>query len=95
MKPRERDVERYFKEQVEKAGGQHRKVRWLDQRGAPDQFAFGFATGRFSFCEIKRPGEPLKPHQDREAKKLRTALVPYCMIDSVEVVDAFIERMMS
>ena len=35
---RERDIEAYLKKRVEQIGGEVRKVKWLDRRGAPDRF---------------------------------------------------------
>lgn len=95
MRPRERDVEGYFKSEVERIGAQHRKVRWLNMRGAPDQFAFGFPSKRYAFCEIKRPGEALQSHQEREAKRMKAAGVTYYLLDSFETVDIFIREMMT
>lgn len=91
MKPRERDVEGYFVEQVEKAGGITRKLRWLCRRGAPDRWA-GFPK-RSALVELKRPGRPLDPHQAREIGKLRAKGIDVFVIDSFDAVDRFVEEM--
>jgi len=102
---KEGKVETYFKEQVEAHGGITRKAKWLCRRGCPDQF-WSFPEyryknpdpgqpvrpARFGLAEIKAPGLPLQPHQDREIKKLKAAGVTVYVIDSHEGVDAFIRR---
>lgn len=90
-KHKEGKVETYFKEQVEAHGGLTRKAKWLCRRGCPDQF-WAFPRGRYGLAEMKPPGVPAQPHQDREFRRLREAGVAVYLIDSLEAVDRFIER---
>ena len=85
---RERDVEKYFVAEVEKAGGEVRKVKWIGRSGAPDRFA---ALNGAHFVELKAPGEKLEPHQAREHKRLRDNGVSVGVIDSFALVDQFVE----
>lgn len=87
-KHKEGKVETYFKEQVEAYGGETRKARWLCRRGAPDQF--WMLGGHYGFAEIKAPGKPLQPHQEREIKRLRKQRVMVYVIDTTDGVDDFI-----
>lgn len=100
MRPRERDVETYFVEQVEKAGGFTRKLRWLCRRGAPDRFVFGLPSkstltgfAPVALVELKRPGCPADSHQQREGDKLRQRGVLVFVVDSFAAVDDFIRSM--
>lgn len=86
---KEGKVEAYFVEQVEKHGGLVRKCRWLCRRGAPDRY-WTIHGKRNGFAEIKAPGEPLKPHQEREIRKLRAAGDIVYVIDTFEGVDLFV-----
>lgn len=88
---KEGKVETYFKEQVAAAGGLSRKAKWLCRRGCPDQF-WTFPGKNCGLAEIKPEGVPLKPHQEREIRKLRAAGVTVYVLDSFEAVDGFIRR---
>lgn len=88
-KHKEGKVEDYLVEQAEKRGGLVRKAKWLCRRGCPDRFVALKLNG---LVEVKAPGEPLQPHQDREIKKLRAAGVRVEVVDSFEAVDALVER---
>jgi hypothetical protein len=95
-KHKEGKVEDYFKEQVAAHGGTTRKAKWLCRRGCPDQFwtfpkGLGGSNG-IGFAEIKAPGLPLAPHQDREIEKLKAVGVTVYVLDSFEAVDHFIRR---
>lgn len=92
---RESKIESYFKQQVEAAGAESRKCRWLCRSGAPDRYTFGWPAGRTAFCELKAPGEKPKPHQRREMRRLRDAGLECYTIDSLEAVDVFIKEMTS
>lgn len=89
---KEGKVETYFKQQVEAAGGITRKAKWLCRRGCPDQF-FAFPKGPNGLAEIKAPGIPLNPHQQREIARLRSAGVVVVTLDSHDAVDHFIRNM--
>lgn len=88
MTIRESTLERYLKRRVKDAGGETRKVKWINHNGAPDRFVLLPMCAEF--VELKRPGEPLEPHQLREHHRLRWSLVPVRKIDTHEDVDKFI-----
>ena len=70
-------------------GGEVRKVQWVNHRGAADRAVF--LNGVY-FVELKRPGEKLDPHQEREANRLRKHGANVRMIDTLEGVDTFIKE---
>lgn len=83
---RERDIEKYLVGQVKAHKGLCRKVVWVGQRGAPDRLVL--LPGRpLVFVELKAPGKPLQPHQEREHKRLIDAGANVTTIDSFEGVD--------
>lgn len=83
---RERDVEAYLVKQVKAAGGEVRKLRWIGRRGAPDRLVLLRGA---HFVELKRPGEKLEDHQDREHNRMRKNDVFPWVLDTFEAVDAF------
>ena len=88
--PRESEIEHYFVESVEAAGGYTRKCKWIAKRGAPDRLVALF--GWFGFAEIKAPGKKLQPHQEREIDRMKKAGIDVWVIDSFELVDQMIAR---
>jgi hypothetical protein len=86
---RERDVESYFVEQVKAAGGEVRKVKWVNKRGAPDRVAM---LNGAHFVELKRPGGEPEPHQLREHERMRKHGLNVHVIDTFEGVDCFIRE---
>lgn len=66
---RERDLERAFVKHIVRTGGEVRKVKFLDRRGAPDRIVM-YPDGELTWVELKREGEDLEPHQKREHKRL-------------------------
>ena len=87
-KIRERDVEAYLVKKVEKAGGEVRKVQWVNRRGAPDRVVFLRGT---HFVELKAPGEVLRDEQAREHKRMTNNGANVWTINNPALVDAFIE----
>ena len=85
---KERDVEVYLVKQVEKAGGEVRKVQWVNRRGAPDRVVF---LRGVHFVELKRPGEILRDEQAREHKRMVQHGANVWTINNHALVDAFIE----
>lgn len=86
---RESEVEGYFNRQVEKAGGEVRKVKWVNKRGAPDRLAMLRGA---HFVELKRPGGRPEPHQLREHERMRKHGLNVYVIDTLEGVDSFIRE---
>jgi hypothetical protein len=89
---RESAIEKYLVKQVKVNGGQIRKFLSPGNTGVADRIV-GFYPGRFAFVELKSPGKPLKPHQEREASKWKKLGFYHIKIDSLKDVDDFISRM--
>lgn len=67
----EKQVEDYFVKQVEKFGGEVRKLKWINRRGAPDRLIL-FPDGLIAFVELKRPNKKrADSHQLREHARLQ------------------------
>lgn len=98
---RETVVEKHLRKRVIAAGGLIRKMIWPGHRGAPDRLVV-WAEGHhrnwsahapdIHFIELKRPGGRLDEHQVREHQKLRDMGCTVITLDSIEAVDAYIER---
>jgi hypothetical protein len=69
----EKDIERYFVQQVEAAGGMAEKFTSPGRRGVPDRIvtwpAYGFA--RIHFVELKTIGGALEVAQERDHERRR------------------------
>lgn len=94
---RERDIEKYLIHQVEKLGGEVRKVQWVGRNGAPDRLVM--LPGYALWVELKRPGGkaafPKNPHerqQQREHERMRAAGQRVEVIDSFESVDGLLKE---
>lgn len=86
---RESTVENYFIARVKANGGEVRKVKWINHRGAPDRFVM--MPGVSCFVELKRPGEEPEAHQAREHDRLVNAGNNVAVIDTKEKVDMFMD----
>jgi len=84
---REREIEAYFVRRVKEAGGLQRKFVSPGNRGVPDRIAV--FDGRVSFVELKAPGKPLRPDQEREHKRLCNAGCKTFKLDSKGTIDFF------
>ena len=65
---RESLVEDYLVEQVKKAGGEVRKIKYIGRNGAPDRLV---ALRGLHLVELKRPGKDATAGQFREHQRLR------------------------
>ena len=86
---RERDIEAYFKRQVENIGGEVRKVNWVGRRGAPDRVAL-LPTGEVWWVELKATGKHPQPHQVREHIRMRKMGQRVYIVDSFEGTDSLL-----
>lgn len=84
----ERNVEEYLKEQVQAAGGEVRKAEWIGRRHCPDRRVMH--PKRCCWVECKKPGEKVRPGQQREHDRMRRLGEDVVVIDSYEAVDEFI-----
>ena len=88
---RESLIEKYLVAQVKAKGGEVRKVRFLDRRGAPDRLVL-FAGGVAIWVELKATGKKPEPHQVREHARLRKSGQRVDVIDSLEAVDELLKQ---
>ena len=88
---KERDVERYFKAQLEKRGALVFKFVSPGQAGVPDRVVL-LPGGRVVFAEMKAPGEKPRPLQRAVFARMARAGHPVYIIDSREAVKRFMEE---
>jgi len=69
---------------AEKAGFIHRKVRYENRNGAPDDWYFG-PGARLIIIEHKRPGKDATAQQKREGDRLRKLGFDVRVVDTVEM----------
>lgn len=86
---REGDVEKYLVQSVTRAGGQYRKLKWIGRRGAPDRLIM--LEGPW-FVEVKRPGETLEDHQQREHDRMIEHGLRCEVVSTLEEVDYLMKR---
>ena len=89
----EKDIERYFKAQLEKRGAIVWKFVSPGQAGVPDRIVL-LPGGRVVFAEMKAPGKRPRPLQRAVFERMRRAGHPVYVIDSREAVKAFMEEVM-
>lgn len=66
---RESEIEKYLVEHVKALGGEVRKVRWINRKGAPDRLVMlPWVT---AWVELKCTNGIVEPHQQREHKRMR------------------------
>ncbi len=95
---REQAIEQYFCMEVERTGGETRKVKWLGNDGAPDRLAGwparkGERTGRHALVELKRPKGMAEAHQAREHRKLRAMGFVVVVLTTREEIDEWVKGM--
>lgn len=90
---RERDIEAHLVRRVKELGGQVRKVKFVNRRGAPDRVVMlpgSLAPGAWTapiWVELKAPGQRPEPHQMREHRRMRLVGQRVVVIDSIEGVE--------
>lgn len=89
----EREIERYFKAQLEKRGALVFKFVSPGQAGVPDRVVL-LPGGRVVFAEMKAPGEKPRPLQRAVFARMARAGHPVYIIDSREAVKKFMEEVM-
>jgi hypothetical protein len=90
---KERDVERYFVEQVEAHGGLCEKFVSPGRKGVPDRIVTWRACGlaRIHFVELKTIGGKLDPWQERDHARRRRLGCHVRVIWTKKQVDDYIE----
>ena len=89
----EKDIERYFKTQLEKRGAIVWKFVSPGQAGVPDRVVL-LPDGRVIFAEMKAPGEKPRKLQRAVFARMERAGHPVWIIDSREAVHKFMEEVM-
>lgn len=88
---KEKDVEKYLREQVKSAGGIAFKFVSPGNGGVPDRLVC-MPGGRVFFVETKAPGKETTKLQDRQINRLLGLGCAVHVLDSKERVDAFMGR---
>lgn len=91
MRIREKNIEKYLREQVKAAGGWAPKWESPGNAGVPDRIIF-FPGGRIFFVELKAPGRKPTPLQLVKAEKIQGYGQTVLVIDSKQKVDEFIRH---
>lgn len=86
-KMREREVEKYFVQQVTKHGG--RALKFTGYRNAPDRIVV-WPYGNIHFVELKAPGEKPRRGQAREHARLRELGCIVRVLSTKELVDQYV-----
>jgi len=88
---RESTLERRLVREVKRIGG--RAPKWVSpgNRGVPDRIIL-LPGGRTVFVEMKAPGKPLDPLQEKWVRTLRKLGHEVYKIDSDEDIDRFIDE---
>lgn len=90
---RETTIENYLVREVERIGGLCPKWVSPGNNGVQDRLVI-LPGGITVYVETKAPGKPLKPLQEKWAKKLRTLGHRVYRIDTKADVDRFIQEVM-
>lgn len=89
---REKIVEIYLREQIKKLNGIAYKFVSPGNAGVPDRLVL-LPNGRTIFVELKAPGKKTSVLQDRQIARIRKLGFQVEILDSVDKVDEFIEKM--
>lgn len=93
MQVRERDIERYLRDQVRLAGGRAYKFVSPENAGVPDRIVL-LPGGRIAFVELKAPGRRPTRLQEMQQKRIAELGFPVVVIDSFQGVDDLVRRML-
>lgn len=85
----EREDEKYFCEQIAAVGGETRKVKWANRRGAPDRLVL-LPYGLLFFVELKTKKGRLSKLQEDEVKLLHALGHSVFVIAGREEIDGLI-----
>jgi hypothetical protein len=86
---RESVIEQYLVDQVKACGGMAPKFKSPQRRNVPDRIVL-LPGGVLHFVELKANGERPTPAQQREHERLRELGFAVYVLDSKEVVDAYV-----
>lgn len=85
---REKTIEKYLRDEVRRIGGRAYKFISPGNNGVPDR-VICLPAGVVAFVELKAPGKEPKPHQKLQLGFLMELSQNVFVIDSKELVDAF------
>lgn len=88
---KEKVVERYLVDQIEKRGGTCEKFTSPARRSVPDRIC-SMRRGQLFFVEVKRPGEDATKAQQRDHARRRARGFLVFVIDTKEGVDYLINE---
>ena len=86
---KEKDVEKYLKDEIKKIGGIAYKFVSPGNAGVPDRLVL-LPDGLMFFVELKAPGKKTRKIQDRQAGRIRRLGFKVEILDSKNKVDYFI-----
>lgn len=86
---REKEIEKYLRDAVRKIGGRAYKFVSPGNNGVPDRVVC-LPKGVTAFVELKAPGKTPRPNQELQLGFLMSLSQNVFVIDSKEMVDAFI-----
>ena len=87
---KEKDVEKYLKDEIKKNGGIAYKFVSPGNAGVPDRLVL-LPDGLMFFVELKAPGKKTRKIQDRQAGRIRRLGFKVEILDSKNKVDYFID----
>ena len=87
---RESQIEKYLKKEVDKIGFLIRKAQWIGVNGCPDRLIM--SPKLTIWVELKAPDKKPRPRQEREHADMRKNGQIIEVIDSIEKVNDFINR---
>jgi hypothetical protein len=90
---RELEIEVHLVNEVEKAGGEIRKVSWLGRRHAPDRYCM-FPDGLTAWVELKAPDKKPTAGQLREHARMNKMGQFVWVIDTKEKADRLVRSML-
>ena len=88
---RERDIEKYFVQQVKKNGGLAPKFVSPGWDGVPDRLVL-LPDGHMAFVELKAPGKKLRPLQVKRKRQLESLGFPVYCIDHPEQIGGVLDE---
>lgn len=91
---RERDIEKYLREQVKKINGIAYKFESPGNAGVPDRIIL-LPNGRVFFVELKAPGKKPTALQLAQHRKIERVGFEVSVIDSKQGVEEFIAKVTS
>lgn len=86
----EKDIEKYLRDEIKKAGGIAYKFVSPGNAGVPDRMVL-LPGGRMVFVELKAPGKKPTALQNLQAKRISDLGFIVCFLDSKKEVDMLIE----